>query len=193
MKTTERTLLRTVAFLVSTVISVSTFALFSSWAWTQLDADAAGSDRGHEHPVDCRLEYSGVDGAREQALRMEKRHPTTELSQLGLHTRAVVAGCADASEGASRWNTEFSQASKHAMMNLAKRLLSTAKRAVSVCAIALATSGMGNMAAAAEAPPALPVAMALDPRRSPIFGNLTFAAEAALSRNAYSRLTRSRI
>jgi hypothetical protein len=38
METTERTLLRTVAFLVSAFISVSTFALFSSWAWTQLDA-----------------------------------------------------------------------------------------------------------------------------------------------------------
>jgi len=33
----ERTLLRTVAFLVATAISVATFALFSSWAWTQLD------------------------------------------------------------------------------------------------------------------------------------------------------------
>jgi len=30
-------LLRTVAFLISTAISVATFALFSSWAWTQLD------------------------------------------------------------------------------------------------------------------------------------------------------------
>ena len=38
MNTTERTLVRTAAFLVSTVICVSTFALFSSWAWTQLDA-----------------------------------------------------------------------------------------------------------------------------------------------------------
>jgi len=56
-------------------------------------------------------------------------------------------------------------------MNLAKRFVTTAKRAMNVCAIALATSGVGNLAAAAEAPPALPVAMA--PRRSPIFGHLT--------------------
>jgi len=34
----ERTLLRALAFLISTAISVSTFALVSSWAWTQLDS-----------------------------------------------------------------------------------------------------------------------------------------------------------
>ena len=68
------------------------------------------------------------------------------------------------------------------MMNLAMRFLSTAKRAVNVCAIALATSGMGNLASAAEEPPALPVAMALAQRRSPILGNLTSAAAAAPSR-----------
>ena len=33
----ESTLLRTVTFLIATAISVATFALFSAWAWTQLD------------------------------------------------------------------------------------------------------------------------------------------------------------
>ena len=37
MDKSENTLLRTVAFLVSTAISVATFALLSSWAWTQLN------------------------------------------------------------------------------------------------------------------------------------------------------------
>jgi len=37
MDKSEGTLLRTVAFLVSLGISIGTFALFSSWAWTQLD------------------------------------------------------------------------------------------------------------------------------------------------------------
>lgn len=62
------------------------------------------------------------------------------------------------------------------MMNLARRLLSTAKRAVSVCAIALATSGMVNLAAAPT--PALPASTLMAPRRSPVSGYLTFAAKA---------------
>ncbi len=37
MDKSEGTVIRTVAFLVATTISVGTFALFSSWAWTQLD------------------------------------------------------------------------------------------------------------------------------------------------------------
>ena len=37
MDKSEGALLRTVAFLVSLAISVGTFALFSSWAWMQLD------------------------------------------------------------------------------------------------------------------------------------------------------------
>jgi hypothetical protein len=37
MNKSEKIIVRTVAFLISTVISVSAFALFSSWAWTKLD------------------------------------------------------------------------------------------------------------------------------------------------------------
>jgi hypothetical protein len=37
MNKSEKTLVRTVAFLISAAISASTFALFSSWAWSQLD------------------------------------------------------------------------------------------------------------------------------------------------------------
>jgi hypothetical protein len=42
----EKIIVRTVAFFVSTVLSVSLFALFSSWAWTHLDPtqqDAIGA------------------------------------------------------------------------------------------------------------------------------------------------------
>ena len=37
MDKSQKTLVRTVAFMISAAISASTFALFSSWAWTQLD------------------------------------------------------------------------------------------------------------------------------------------------------------
>jgi hypothetical protein len=37
MHNSEKIIVRTVAFLVSTVISVSLFALFSTWAWIHLD------------------------------------------------------------------------------------------------------------------------------------------------------------
>jgi hypothetical protein len=37
MNKSEKTIVRTVAFLISATISASTFALFSSWAWTHLD------------------------------------------------------------------------------------------------------------------------------------------------------------
>jgi hypothetical protein len=37
MNKSGKSLVRTVAFLVSAAISASTFALFSSWAWNQLD------------------------------------------------------------------------------------------------------------------------------------------------------------
>jgi hypothetical protein len=37
MNKSEKFVVRVVAFLFSTVVSVSAFALFSSWAWTRLD------------------------------------------------------------------------------------------------------------------------------------------------------------
>ena len=37
MNKSEKTIVRTVAFMISAAISASTFALFSSWAWTHLD------------------------------------------------------------------------------------------------------------------------------------------------------------
>ena len=39
MNKPEKIIIRTVAFLISTVMSVSAFALFSSWAWTHLDPE----------------------------------------------------------------------------------------------------------------------------------------------------------
>ena len=46
MNKSDKIIVRTAAFLLSTVVSVSAFALFSSWAWTHLDPaqqDAIGS------------------------------------------------------------------------------------------------------------------------------------------------------
>ena len=37
MDKSEKIFVRTVAFLISTVISVSLFSLFSTWAWTHLE------------------------------------------------------------------------------------------------------------------------------------------------------------
>jgi hypothetical protein len=37
MNKSEKAIVRTVAYLISTVISVSLLGLFSTWAWSQLD------------------------------------------------------------------------------------------------------------------------------------------------------------
>ena len=37
MNKSEKTIVRTVAFLISTVIAVALLGLFSTWAWSQLD------------------------------------------------------------------------------------------------------------------------------------------------------------
>ena len=73
------------------------------------------------------------------------------------------------------------------MVTSAVRFLAMAKRAASVCAIALATSGTINRAAVVEAPPALPVAMVQAPRRSSIVGIQASAAQVALSEQPPTR------
>jgi hypothetical protein len=62
------------------------------------------------------------------------------------------------------------------VVSSAKRFLALAKRAASVCVIALATSGTMNRGAVVEVLPALPVAMEQVPRRSLILAELTSAA-----------------
>ena len=63
------------------------------------------------------------------------------------------------------------------MMNFPKRFLATVKRAVSVFAIALATSGATNAPAALLAAPASAVSMAQAPKKSALAGSVRFATK----------------
>ena len=87
METTERTLLRTVAFLVSAFISVSTFALLSSWAWAQLDATQQEAIAATNIPLFvnwiARASAVPVRGAAEGEKASDHRTVTTRVA----HTR----------------------------------------------------------------------------------------------------------